>query len=436
MNNTILIKNALILNPNNFENKKQSLLIKDDLIAEISEEIEDSKADKIIDAEGKILLPGLVNTHTHLSMTLFRGLADDLSLDSWLNDHIWPMEANLNGEYCYIGALLAAVELIKSGTTTLSDMYFYMEDVARAVDDAGLRAVLSYGMIDFGDAEKRQAEIEENLILFKNCNGMADGRIKVFFGPHSLYTASEELLVKVRELADEYNMGIHIHVSETQKEIDDVLAEKGLRPFEYLEKIGFLGPDVVAAHCVWLSDEEIEIIKKHNVKVSHNPCSNMKLASGVSPVSKMIDKGICVSIGTDGASSNNNLDLIEELKTASLLQKVSTLDPKALSSDEAIEMATIKGAEALGLDSEIGSIEVGKKADLILIDTNSANMVPDSSSLSSNVIYSANGSNVDTTICNGKILMENKKLTTLDEQEIYAKAKQAIKELKELKEAI
>ena len=431
MNNTILIKNALILNPNNFENKKQCLLIKDDLIAEISDEIDDSNADKIIDAEGKILLPGLINTHTHLSMTLFRGLADDLSLDSWLNDHIWPMEANLNGDYCYIGALLGAVELIKSGTTTFSDMYFYMEDVARAVDDAGIRAVLSYGMIDFGDAERREAEIKENMALYDACNGMADGRIKVFFGPHSPYTASEELLVKVRELADEHNIGIHIHVSETQKEINDSLDERGIRPFEYLEKIGFLGPDVVAAHCVWLSDEEIEIIKKHGVKVSHNPCSNMKLASGVAPVSKLIENDICVSIGTDGASSNNNLDLIEELKTASLLQKVSTLDPKVLTSDEAIEMATIKGAEALGLGDEIGSIEVGKKADIILIDTNSANMVPDSSSLSSNVIYSANGSNVDTTICNGKILMENKKLTTLDEDEIYAKAKQAIKELKE-----
>lgn len=430
-NNTILIKNALILNPNNFENKKQSLLIQDDLIAEIADEIDDEKAEKIIDATGKILLPGLINTHTHLSMTLFRGLADDLSLDSWLNDHIWPMEANLNGEYCYIGALLGAVELIKSGTTTFSDMYFYMEDVARAVQDSGIRAVLSYGMIDFGDEEKRKAEIEENLQLYKACNGMADGRIKVFFGPHSPYTASEELLIKVRELADEYNMGIHIHVSETQKEIEDVSAEKGLRPFEYLEKIGFLGPDVVAAHCVWLSDEEIEIIKKHNVKVSHNPCSNMKLASGISPVSKLIENDVCVSIGTDGASSNNNLDLIEELKTASLLQKVSTLDPKVLSSDEAIEMATIKGAEALGLDSQIGSIEVGKKADIILIDTNAANMTPDSSSLSSNIIYSANGSNVDTTICNGKILMENKKLTVLDEQEIYDKARQAIKELKE-----
>jgi 5-methylthioadenosine/S-adenosylhomocysteine deaminase len=428
--NTILIKNAFILSPN-FEEKKQSLLIKDDLIAEISDEIDEGKADKIIDGEGKILLPGLINTHTHLSMTLFRGLADDLSLDSWLNDHIWPMEANLNGDYCYIGALLGAVELIKSGTTTFSDMYFYMEDVARAVEDAGIRAVLSYGMIDFGDAEKRENEFRENLSLFENCNGMADGRIKVFFGPHSPYTASEDLLVKVRELADEYGMGIHIHVSETEKEINDSLDEKGLRPFEYLEKIGFLGPDVVAAHSVWLSDEEIEIIKKHDVKVSHNPCSNMKLASGIAPVSKLIEKGVCVSIGTDGASSNNNLDLIEELKTASLLQKVSTLDPKVLTSDEAVEMATIKGAEALGWDSEIGSIEVGKKADIILIDTNSANMVPDSSSLSSNVIYSANGSNVDTTICNGKILMENKKLTVLDEQEIYEKAKQAIKELKE-----
>ncbi|MDD6777015.1 amidohydrolase family protein [Methanobrevibacter gottschalkii] len=429
--NSILIKNALILSPNtNFENK-QSILIKDNLIAEISSQIDESNASKIIDATGKIVIPGLINTHTHLSMTLFRGLADDLSLDSWLNDHIWPMEANLNGDFCYIGALLGAVELIKSGTTTFSDMYFYMEDVARAIDEAGIRAVLSYGMIDFGDEEKRKNEIKANLELFEACDGMADGRIKVFFGPHSPYTASEELLIKVRELADEYNMGIHIHVSETQKEIEDVSSQKGLRPFEYLDKIGFLGPDVVAAHSVWLSDNEIEIIKKNNVKISHNPCSNMKLASGVAPVSKLIENDICVSIGTDGASSNNNLDLIEELKTASLLQKVSTLDPKVLNSDEAIAMGTIKGAEALGLESEIGSIEVGKKADIVLIDTNSANMVPDSSSLSSNIIYSANGSNVDTTICDGKILMENKKLTILDEEEIYAKARKAIKELKE-----
>ena len=235
--NTILIKNAFILDSNNFKGKKQSLLIKNDKIAEISSRIDENDVDKIIDATGKILLPGFINTHTHLSMTLFRGLADDLSLDSWLNDYIWPMEANLTGDYSYIGALLGAIELIKSGTTTFSDMYFYMEDVARAVDDAGLRAVLSYRMIDFSDADKRANEIKENMDLFDKCNGMADGRIKVFFGPHSPYTASEELLKEIRKLANEYNIGIHIHVSETQKEINDILNEKGLKPFEYLDSI-------------------------------------------------------------------------------------------------------------------------------------------------------------------------------------------------------
>ena len=429
-NNTILIKNAIILDPEKDINAKKDLLIKDDLIYKIDEEIVQDNVDKVIDAKDKILLPGFVNTHTHLSMALFRGLADDLSLDEWLNDNIWPMEANLNEYYCYIGALLGAVELIKSGTTTFSDMYFYMEDVAKAVEESGIRAVLSYGMIDFGDEEKRKAEIEKNMNLFKNCHNTADGRIKVFFGPHSPYTASEELLKEVRKLADENNIKIHIHVSETQKEIDDVSAEKGLRPFEYLDSIGFLGPDVICAHSVWLSDEEIEIIKKHDVKISHNPCSNMKLASGIAPVKKLLDNDICVAIGTDGASSNNNLDIIEELKTASLLQKVSTLDPEALNSDEALAMGTIEGAKALGLDDEIGTIEVGKKADLILIDTNNANMIPDSSKLSSNIIYAANGFNVDTTICNGQILMENRQLTTLDEQDIYKKAKEAIDELK------
>ncbi len=427
----ILIKNALILNPNtDFNNQTQDILIKNDKIAEISKEITDENVDKIIDAEGKILLPGLINTHTHLSMTLFRGLADDLSLDEWLNDNIWPIEANLNGDYCYIGALLGVIELIKSGTTTFSDMYFYMEDVAKAVEESGIRAVLSYGMIDFDDEEKRKAELEENLKLIQKCNNTADGRIKVFFGPHSPYTASEELLKKVRSLADENNIGIHIHVSETQKEIEDVTSQKGLRPFEYLDSIGFLGPDVVCAHCVWLNENEINIIKEKNVKISHNPCSNMKLASGIAPISTLLDNDICVGIGTDGASSNNNLDLIEELKIASLLQKVSTLNPKVLTSDDALAMGTINGARALGLDDEIGTIEVGKKADLILIDTNNANMVPDSSNLSSNIIYSANGSNVDTTICNGQILMENRKLTTLNEEEIYEKAKKAIVELK------
>lgn len=427
---TILIKDAKMV----FTGETKSILIKNDTIAEIADNIPEDGVDKVINADGKILSPGFVNTHTHLPMSLFRGFADDYDLDTWLNDYIWPMEANLNEEYSYIGALLAAVELIKSGTTTFSDMYFYMEDVARAIDEAGIRGVLSYGMIDLAGPEKREEEFRENISLYENCNGMADGRIKVYFGPHSPYTTSKELLERVRKEADKYNTGIHIHVGETKKEVDDLVEATGMRPFEYLESLGLLGPDVVAAHAVWLSDNEIEIIKKHNVKISHNPCSNMKLSSGIAPVAKLLENGVCVSLGTDGASSNNNLDLIEEMKFASLLQKVDTLNPLVLPASEVLKMATINGARTLGLEEEIGSIEVGKKADLILIETNASNMTPDSSDLCSNIVYSANGSNVDTTICNGKILMENKKLTTLDEQEIYKKARIAIKELKKLNE--
>jgi len=366
MENTILIKDVLIINPkgnSELDIKKSSLLIKNDIIAEIGSDI-DKKADKVIDGKNKILMPGLINTHTHLSMSLFRSIADDLALDSWLNDYIWPIEGKLNKEHCYTGALLGAVEMIKSGTTTFSDMYFYMDGVAEAIDKAGIRGVLSYGMVDFSDDEKRKNEIKESVNLFKNYNNTADGRIKVFFGPHSTYTCSKELLEEVRDKASKYNARIHIHMNETEKEINNVLEATTMRPFEYLNDIGFLDSDVVAAHGVWLSDNEIQLIKENNVKISHNPCSNMKLSSGISPVYKLLENDICVSLGTDGASSNNNLDMFEEMKFASLLQKVDTLNPKALPAKEVINIATINGAKTLGL--EIGSIEVGKKADLIL----------------------------------------------------------------------
>ncbi|MDR0900908.1 MAG: amidohydrolase family protein [Methanobrevibacter sp.] len=439
----ILIKNALILNPiDNDKNKaiesyKGSVLIENDKIIEISNDISsnniynnaNNNVDKVIDAENKILMPGLINTHTHASMDLFRGLADDMPLHQWLEEHIWPTEAGLNGEYCYTGALLAAIEMIKSGTTTFNDMYFYMEDIAKAVDESGIRASLSYGMIDFGDKEKRENEFKENISLIKNCNNTADGRITTMFGPHSPFTASKELLERVRKEADEYNVGIHIHMNETKKEVEDVVESTGNRPFEYLNDIGFLKDDIIAAHGVWLSEEEIAIIKENNIKISHNPCSNMKLSSGIAPVDKLLNNNVCVSIGTDGAASNNNLDMFEEMKFASLLQKVNTMNPQSLPSDKVLKMATLNGAKSLGLEKEIGSIEVGKKADIILIDTNTPNFTPMSNIPSSNIVYSANGSNVNTTICNGKILMENRKLTNLNEEEILEKSKIAIKEL-------
>jgi 5-methylthioadenosine/S-adenosylhomocysteine deaminase len=428
-----LIKNGTLITPILEDSsiktlKNVSVLIENDKISEISAEIPESGVDKVIDGEGKIIMPSLVNTHTHISMSLFRGLADDLELNEWLNDHIWPMEAELDGEIIYFGALLSNIEMIKSGTTTFNDMYAFMEDVANATIESGIRGCLSAGMIDFGDEEKRKDEIKHALNLISYCEDK--DRIHAFIGPHSPITASEELLIESRKIADKYNTKIHIHVSETKKEVDDILKAKNMRPFQYLEDIGFLNEDVLAAHCVWLSDDEIDIIKKNNVNVSHNPSSNMKLASGISPVAKLLDKKISLSLGTDGAASNNNLDMFEEIKIASLLQKVDTLNPKVLNAEEAFKLITLNGAKALGLENEIGSIEIGKKADIILVDTLTPNLTPNTNSLISHLIYSANGFNVDTTICNGEILMENKKLKVLNEKDIIKKVNNITQKLK------
>ena len=421
----ILIKDATIISD---EIKKDSLLIQDDKIVEMSNKLGENDADEVIDASGKILIPGLVNTHTHLSMTLMRGLADDIPLDTWLNNYIWPVEAELNPEYCYAGALVACAEMIKSGTTCFNDMYFFMDHVARAADDAGLRGIISHGMIDFGDGEKRKKEFKESVRIIKKCHNIGDGRIQVAFGPHSPYTCSEELLSEVKREAAKYGIRIHIHVSETKKEVSDILEAHGKRPFEYLDEIGFLGSEVTAAHAVWLSKNEIDIIKQNNVKLSHNPSSNMKLASGVSPISELLHKEVCVSIGTDGPASNNNMDMFEEMKMTALLQKVTTLDPTVLKAEEVFKMATINGAKSLGLEDQIGSIEVGKKADIVLIDAKSPQLTPFRNPIS-HIVYSANGGNVDTVICNGEILMKNRELTKLDESMILEAAQNASEEL-------
>ncbi|MGZ7070509.1 MAG: amidohydrolase family protein, partial [Methanobacterium sp.] len=244
---SILIDNVTIMGS---EIKKGSVLIENDKIIDMAENTGQMDADEIINGEKRVLMPGIVNTHTHLSMNLLRGLADDIPLDTWLNDYIWPVEGNLTGDYCYAGALLACVEMIKSGTTTFNDMYFFMDHVARAVDEAGLRGMLCHGMIDLGDEEKRKAEIKETMRIIQNCHNTAEGRIKVAFGPHAAYTCSEELLRWVREKADKMGLKIHMHVSETEFEIQQVMEAHGSRPFEYLDEIGFLGDDLIAAHAV------------------------------------------------------------------------------------------------------------------------------------------------------------------------------------------
>ncbi len=422
---SILIKNPVIIGS---RINKSSILIENELITNIDDGLSSNDADEVINGEGKVLIPGLINTHTHLSMTLMRGLADDMPLNTWLNNYIWPAEANLSGEHCYAGALLACAEMIKSGTTTLNDMYFFVDDVAKAVDESGMRGMLSHGMIDLGDEEKRKKEFKESIRIIKKCHDTADGRIKVVLGPHAPYTCSTELLKWVRRKADELGIRIHIHISETEFEVEQIIDSYNARPFEYLNEIGFLGDDVLAAHGVWLSDSEMSIIKDNHVNLSHNPISNMKLASGVSPVSKMINKGINVSLGTDGAASNNNLDLLEEMKTAALLQKIHNLDSTLLSAQQVFEMATINGAKALGVDKEIGTIEVGKKADLTLINFNKTHLTPYRHPLS-HLVYSAQGSDVDTVICNGQILMQHRQLVTLNEQQVMKQAEEEAKDL-------
>ena len=420
---SILIKDTTVISE---ETKKASILIVDDTIQEISNSLNDSDAEKVIDGSNKITMPGLINTHSHVAMTLLRGVGDDQSLQTWLNDYIWPKEANLNDELVYLGSKLAMAEMIKTGTTTFNDMYFYMENTAKAVDESGMRAVLGYGMIDLFDEEKMKAELKVSEQLIKNCHNTCDNRITVAVAPHAPYTCSEELLIKSKQLADENDLKLHIHVSETKKEVDDITKDKGEAPFKYLDNIGVLDSNTIAAHGVWPTSDEMGIIKEKDVSIAHNPSSNMKLASGIAPISEYLEKGINVGIGTDGVSSNNNLDMFSEMKLTAFLQKVNLLDPQVLPTKDTFNMATKNGAKALGINA--GVLQEGKLADIILVDTLVPHMTPVRNALS-NIIYSALGTDVDTTICNGKILYENKELKTINEQEIIRKVNERAFEL-------
>jgi len=386
------------------------------------------KADIVIDARGKIVLPGLINAHTHLSMTLLRGIADDMPLMEWLNTKIWPIEKNLTPEDCYVGALLGCLEMIKSGTTCFADQYFYMDRVAEAVEKSGIRGVLSHGIIELGDPERGKTEIQTGEKLVKEWHGKAGGRILTMFGPHAPYTCSPECLMKVKELAGKHGVGIHIHLSETRDEVHQSLEKYGKRPVEHLDSIGFLGQEVLAAHCVWLNEKEIDTLRRRKVKPVHNPVSNMKLASGVAPVPEMLSAGIPVALGTDGATSNNTLDMFEEMKFGALLSKVQKLDSRKIPALTALEMATINGAKALGLEKDLGSVEVGKLADLVLVDVKKPHLSPLHNAIS-HLVYGVTGRDVDTTIVHGKILMLNREVLTLDEERVLRDAQEAADEL-------
>lgn len=384
-------------------------------------------ADRVIEGNGAIALPGLVNTHTHAAMTLFRGYAEDMPLQEWLSGKIWPIEALLTGEDVYWGTKLACLEMIRSGTVAFSDMYFFMKDAARAVAEMGLCAVLSYGFIDLFSGEKREAECRNTEEFVRFIKGLRNTRIKAAVGPHAVYTVSQEGLSWCAEFSESEGIGIHIHLSETEREVMDSVAQWGKRPPAILDGCGILTPRTVAAHCCWLNRDECSLIARRGVHVSHNPVSNMKLATGrAMPYHWLREAGASVTLGTDGCASNNSLDLLTDMKFAALLQKFAWNSPTLLPAEEALAMATSAGARALGFGN--GRIAAGEPADIILLDPGAVCNTP-AHSIISNVVYSCPGSAVMTTICHGSVLMHDR--TVPGEDEILRNAARAARALVE-----
>ena len=403
-----------------------SILVEGDRIRAIGRTIR-GRGNEVIDARGKIVMPGLVNAHTHLPMTLLRGVADDMDLMPWLQEKIWPLERRLNPKRVRAGAMLGCLEMIRSGTTCFADMYFFMDEVVRAVSESGLRAALSYGIIEKGSRVLRAAEIRKGLSLVRKYHGAAEGRITAMLGPHSTYTCSEECLRRVKEVAAEHGVGIHIHLAENEGDVCETKRLTGETPVRFLRRIGFLGPEVLAAHCVMVDDEEIDIMRASQVKVAHCPTSNMKLASGMAPLSGYLRRRITVALGTDGAASNNSLDMFWEMKACALMAKVREMDPKAAAAPQVLMMATLNGARALGLN-DVGTLEPGKKADIVIVDPGAPHMRPLHNPVS-HLVYAAKGSDVDTVIVNGRVIMRERKVLTMDEEKVIREAEKASDEI-------
>jgi 5-methylthioadenosine/S-adenosylhomocysteine deaminase len=383
------------------------------------------KATQTIDATGKVVMPGLINTHTHAAMVMFRGLGNDLNLMDWLQKYIFPAEAKtVSPGFVRIGTQLAVLEMIQSGTTTFADMYYFEEEVAKVTKAAGLRGILGQTVIEFPvpDAKTPADALARTEAFAKQFDH--DPLITPSIAPHSVYTLDAKTLSAVSALAKRLMIPIQIHLAETQAEISQSMERHKMRPVAILDSLNFWAPTTLAAHGVWTNDDEIAILKRHDVGVSNNPESNMKLSSGTAPVMKYRKAGVSVGIGTDGAASNNDLDMFEAMRQAAFQQKLVTMDPTAISAPEALEMATLGGARAIGRSQKLGSLEPGKLADIIIVGMSKARQQPMFDPVSQ-IVYTSRGDDVDTTIVNGKVLMRDKKMLTLNEASVLAEARKA-----------
>ncbi len=379
-----------------------------------------------MDASNHAVMPGFVNCHGHAAMTLLRGIGDDLPLHQWLEEEMWPREDRLDGEAVYWGTMLAIAEMLKSGTTTFTDMYFFMDDVARAVEETGIRAVLSRGMIGTSE-EEGSSRMEDSEEFVRRWHGAAGGRISVMLGPHAPYTCSETYLSRVANLSARLAVPVQTHISETEHEVETMLARHGKTPVEIVRDSGLMDRPLIAAHCVDLRQGDIEILAEKEVTVAHNPGSNLKLGSGIAPIPGLLEKGVVVGLGTDGAASNNNLDMMEEMRLAALIHKGANRQPTLLPAETVFSMATEAGGRALFLD-DVGRLEPGCRADIVLMCLNRPHLTP-ANNILSHMVYAAQPSDVDTVIVDGRVLVEGGRLVELDEEKIMAEAERCARQI-------
>jgi 5-methylthioadenosine/S-adenosylhomocysteine deaminase len=430
----LIIHNGTILTNDDEDSviENGAIAIESDRIVAIGEEDEiriKFSATKNINARGGIILPGLINTHTHLAMSIFRGIADDMPLDEWLNKNIFPLEDEfINKNSAYWGSLLSCAEMILSGTTTFCDMYFFEKETGRAAEKIGIRGIIGEGIVAIGESDKAIWNNKKSLTIELLNKFKKSELISIGVEPHSPYTCSADVLRESKQFAKENKLLYIIHLAETKKEFTDFERERGMTSVEYLDTLSVLDENTLSAHCVWMSKDDIKVLKARHVKIAHCPQSNMKLGSGIAPVAKFLKNGVTVGLGTDGAASNNTLDMFSEMKSAALLAKVANLDPCVVSSRETLRIATIEGAKALGKEQEMGSLEIGKKADLIVIDMDKPHLMP-VYDYYSHLVYSAKGSDVKTSVINGEIVMENRKLKNIDMSEMMKKVKMISKKI-------